>query len=94
MIAALAGLVRRSGRSPYRQGGPPVTVMAHALNAVLGGPAIDLQGSAMPRRWAGPAGATAQLGPRHVKRALYLVVMAHLLLALGLGVAILWINLR
>lgn len=94
MVPALAGLLRRSGKSPYAQGGPPVTALAYALDVGLGGPAVDRQGSAMPRAWAGPRTATARLDPRHVRRALYLIVMAHLLLGLGLGIVILWINLR
>ena len=94
LTPALSGFLRRKGKAPYAQGGPPLTALAGALNVTLGGPAVDRGGSAWQRAWAGPPGATAQLGAWHIKRAVYLIVMAHLLLAMGLGVAILWINLR
>ena len=54
-------------------------------------PAVDLDGSALQRQWAGPAGATAQLGGNHLGRALYIVIVAHLLFALMLGIVMLCI---
>ncbi len=68
------------GKAAYFEGGLPVSVMAYALNVSLGGATQDLDGSAIRRAWAGPAGATAQLGPKHLHRGLYLVIIAHILL--------------
>ncbi len=84
-----AGILGRAGNVRYEEGGLPVTAMAHALHVGLGGPAIDLEGSALQRQWAGPENATAQLDGAHLKRALYIIVVAHLLLALTLGVILL-----
>ncbi len=72
------------GKADYAEGGLPVTVMAYALNVSLGGATQDIDGAAIRRRWAGPEGATAQLGPKHLHRALYLIVMAHILLIAAL----------
>ncbi len=85
MTRAFGGLIGGKGRAPYEEGGKPVTAMAYALGVGLGGPAVDLEGSALQRRWAGPEHATARLEPGHLRRALYISVMAHLLLAAGLG---------
>lgn len=74
----------RKGRAPYPEGGAVVTAMAYALSVSLGGPTQDLDGSAIKRAWAGPSGATAQLEARHLYRALYILVMAHLLLLAAL----------
>lgn len=68
------------GKAAYFEGGLPVSVMAYALNVSLGGATQDLDGSAIKRAWAGPAGATAQLGAKHLHRGLYLVLIAHILL--------------
>jgi adenosylcobinamide-phosphate synthase len=79
------GILRMKGKAPYEEGGLPVTAMAAALHVGLGGPAVDLDGSAMQRSWAGPENATAQLGGSHLMRALYITIVAHLLFALLLG---------
>jgi adenosylcobinamide-phosphate synthase len=84
MFRALGGLLRGKG-APYAEGGLPLTAMAYALNVSLGGPAVDLDSSTLKRRWVGPPNATAKLEPHHLRRALYISIMAHLLLALGLG---------
>jgi len=78
------------GVAPYEQGGAPVTAMAWALKVSLGGATQDLDGSAIKRGWAGPDGATAKLEAHHLKRGLYIVVMAHLLLlaALLMGIVL------
>ncbi len=85
MTRAFAGLVRQSGHAAYAEGGLPVTAMANALNVSLGGPTVDLRGSAIQRGWVGPKGATAQLGAGHLRRALYITIMAHLLFLAGMG---------
>lgn len=78
------------GRARYAEGWAPVSSLAWALNVSLGGPGVDLQGSAMKCAWAGPSGATAQLDYRHLKRAGYIVMMAHVLFVTGLLGLYLW----
>ncbi len=72
------------GRAHYAEGGAPVTTMAWSLKVSLGGATQDIDGSAIKRGWAGPSGATAQLEAKHLHRALYILVMAHLLLVAAL----------
>jgi len=89
MTRAVFGLMSlQKGRAKYAEGGAVVTAMAYALNVSLGGPTQDLDGSAIQRGWAGPSGATAQLEAKHLHRALYILVMAHLLLLAALLVGI------
>lgn len=85
MTRAFTGLIRKGGHATYAEGGLPVTAMANSLNVSLGGPTVDLRGSAIKRGWVGPKGATAQLGAGHLRRALYIAIMAHLLLLAGMG---------
>lgn len=89
MARAFAGLLK-AGRAPYAEGGLPVTAMAYSLGVSLGGPAVDLDGSTMKRAWVGPDGATAQLDAGHLRRALYICLMAYLLLIASLCGAMLW----
>lgn len=85
MTRSIVGLLRPGpGQASYYEGGAPVTAMAYALKVSLGGATQDIDGSAIKRGWAGPEGATAQLGAKHLHRALYILVMAHLLLAAAL----------
>lgn len=86
----LTGLFRAEGHAPYLQGGAPVTAMAYALKVGLGGPITDIDGSAIRRVWAGPEGATAKLNPGHLRRALYITLMAHLLLLTLMGASLLF----
>lgn len=80
MSDALAAFKAREGTAPYEEGGWAVAAMAFALNVSLGGATKDLDGSAIKRRWAGPKGATAQLGASHLSRGIYISMMAHILL--------------
>lgn len=89
MVRAFAGLLK-AGRAPYAEGGLPVTAMAYSLGVSLGGPAVDLDGSTMKRAWVGPDGATAQLDAGHLRRALYICLIAYLLLIASLCGAMLW----
>lgn len=89
MTRALKGLTRKDG-APYEEGGLPVTAMAYALDVSLGGPVTDLDGSALARKWVGPSGATARLEAGHLRRALYISMMAHLLLIASLLGAMVW----
>lgn len=89
MTRSFIGLFHfNEGRAHYPEGGAPVTAMAWALKVSLGGATQDIDGSAIKRGWAGPSGATAQLNAKHLHRALYILVMAHLLLIASLLVAI------
>jgi adenosylcobinamide-phosphate synthase len=92
MTRAFAGLARRKGHAPYAQGGLPVTAMSSALKVSLGGPTVDLEGSAIKRAWAGPEDATAQLEPGHLRRAIYISLMAHLLFLAGMGACMLYLD--
>lgn len=92
-----AGLTRgvlsffgHKSRARYGQGGPPLSALAWSLNLMLGGPSQDLSGSALQGGWVGPDKATAKNDHTHLKRAIYISLMAHLLFAAGLGGAYLW----
>ena len=85
MTRAFVGLFRKKGRAPYFEGGMPVTAMASSLNVALGGPTVDLDGRTIARAWVGPSRATAKLDSSHLRRALYISVMAHLLFLAVLG---------
>lgn len=89
MTRSFIGLLHfTKGRSHYAQGGAAVTAMAWSLKVSLGGATQDIDGSAIKRDWAGPDGATAQLDAKHLHRALYILVMAHLLFVAALLVSI------
>lgn len=91
MTRALAVLGRKGkGRATYDQGGWPLTALAFALNVSLGGPTADLDGSSIRRDWIGPENATAQLENDHLRRALYMTVIAHMLFLASLMGAIFW----
>lgn len=90
MTRALIGLIRVKDRTPYAEGGLPVTAMANSLKVGLGGPTTDLDGSAITRGWAGPEGATAKLEPGHLRRAIYISLMAHLLFLAAMGASLLY----
>lgn len=78
------------GRAPYDQGGWPVTALAYALDVSLGGPATDIEGASLRRAWVGPENATAQLENGHLRRALYISLIAHMLLLATLLGAVFW----
>ncbi|MCB9988975.1 MAG: cobalamin biosynthesis protein [Rhodospirillales bacterium] len=79
MSRALLALLHGKAKAPYAEGGLPVTAMAYALNVSLGGAVQDIDGHKIKRTWVGPEGATAQLEKGHLRRALYLSLMAHVL---------------
>lgn len=79
-----------SSRTYYAQGGLPLTAMAWTLNVTLGGPVQDLNGSALKNAWTGPKNATAKNNHKHLRRALYINVVAHLLFVVALLGAYLW----
>lgn len=86
----LAAWFGHKSRSPYEQGGAPVSALAWALNVSLGGAVQDLSGSALKGEWVGPKGATARLNHKHLRRALYINVMAHILFIAALLGAYMW----
>lgn len=84
MARAVAGVMKSgNGKAPYEQGGLPVTAMAYALKINLGGPAVDLDGRSIKRAWVGPPDSTAKLENGHLRRAIYISLMAHLLFIAG-----------
>lgn len=90
MTRAFVALMKPDGRTPYAEGGLPMTAMANALHVGLNGPCTDIDGSALKRAWAGPDKATAMLDSGHLRRGLYISLMAHLLFLAGLGSALLF----
>ena len=89
---SIASWVGVKNRAPYEQGGFPLSALAWALKVSLGGASQDLTGSAIKGVWVGPEGTTAQLGHKHLRRALYMSVIAHFLFITTLGGAYLWAN--
>lgn len=80
MTRALGGV----RAAPYDEGGWPVSAAAYGMDVTLGGATRDLDGTPIHRAWVGPKGASAQLSAPHINRALYLAVLAHILLLAGL----------
>lgn len=81
----IASLLGFRSRAPYEQGGVPLSALAWSLNVSLGGASQDLSGSAIKGEWVGPEGATAQNSHKHLRRAIYINIMAHLLFLAALG---------
>ncbi len=76
----------RKNRAPYEEGGWPLSALAWSLSVSLGGAVQEITGSAIQGVWVGPENATARIGHRHLRRGLYISVIAHLLFfALLLG---------
>lgn len=86
----LVALLHGKNRAPYEEGGAPLTAMAYALNVSLGGAVQDIDGNPLKRAWVGPEKATAQLGEGHLRRSLYLSLMAHVLLMASLLGGAIW----
>lgn len=91
LFTPTAGLVRgmrawfgHGSRAAYATGGAPLSALAWSLNVNLGGAQQDLSGSAIKSAWVGPPGATARNDHRHLRRAMYIMAVAHLLLAAAL----------
>ena len=86
-IAAWFG---HKNRAPYAQGGAPVSALSWALNVSVGGAVQDLSGTALKGEWVGPEGATAKLDHKHLRRAIYINVMAHILFVAVLLATYMW----
>jgi adenosylcobinamide-phosphate synthase len=79
-------------RAPYAQGGAPLSALAWTLNLSLGGASQETGGSAIRGVWVGPPGASAQNDYRHLRRALYISVTAHIILLAGLSAAYMFLG--
>lgn len=79
LTRAVMGVFTTSGRAPYAEGGLPLTVLAHALGVSLGGPVEDSDGSVLKRAWVGAGGSSAKVEIQHLRVAIYLSIMAHIL---------------
>ncbi len=90
MRDAIPAWIMAKNKAPYDQGGAPMTAMAYALNLSIGGPKQDLGGSAIKNVWVGPDKASAKTDHKHLRRAIYINVMAHLLFVASLCGAYLW----
>lgn len=90
MTRALIGQLFGKEKAKYEEGGLPVTAMAFSLGVTLGGPAVDLDGISLKKAWVGPKGASARLEEGHLRRALYIGAMAHLLFMASLAGGLFW----
>jgi adenosylcobinamide-phosphate synthase len=86
----IAAWLGHKNRSPYEQGGFPLSALAWSLNVSLGGASQDISGSAIKGEWVGPDGATAQVGHKHLRRGIYINVIAHILFIASLLGAYMW----
>lgn len=93
MSRALKGWNAHKNSASYSFGGLPLNIVAWALDISIGGPVTDLDGNKIKGGWVGPEKASAQLTSGHLKRAVYLVmVAATLYLAIILGLMIIYGN--
>ena len=90
VVKGFAAWMGHKNRAPYEQGGFPVSALAWGLNVSLGGAVQDLSGNALKGEWVGPEGATAQLDHKHLRRAIYINVIAHILFVASLLGAYMW----
>ena len=73
------------GSAENAKAGMVIRALSFAVNKTLGGPQTDLRGHAVGYPWVGPEKATAQLTTEDLKRALYTIIIAHLVFALMLS---------
>ncbi len=71
-------------KSPYYEGGMPVSIFAGALGITLGGASKDIDGSSIQRKWVGNENLTAKISPEHIKRAIYMIVISFLVFVTSL----------
>ncbi len=86
----VASWLGHKNRAKYEQGGFPLSALAWSLNISLGGASQDITGSAIKSEWTGPEGASARIDHSHLRRALYISLMAHLLFLATLLGAYIW----
>ncbi len=70
--------------APYEQGGIVLSAMALPLEVGLGGPICDISGVSLKNNWVGSKDSSAQIGRNHLKRAIFMNVIALLLFVLAL----------
>ena len=58
--------------------------VAAAVGIILGGPVYDVTGCSLKKVWIGPDGASAKVESYHLKRGLFMSLVAHLLYVLGM----------
>lgn len=85
LTRSLGGWKEQRRTAAYEEGGRPVTILGYALNISIGGPVRDLYGSSLQNSWAGPEKASAKTTHDHLRRGLYMVVIAHIYLLAMLG---------
>lgn len=68
----------------YDEDGIAVSALAWPLEVSLGGAVQDISGSALQKSWIGAEGSTAKISHKHLKRAIFLNVIAHFLFILAL----------
>lgn len=90
IVKGVTAWLGHKDRAPYEQGGAPLSALAWALNVSLGGAAQDLSGNALKGAWVGPKTATAQINHKHLRRAIYLNVIAHILFVAALLGTYMW----
>lgn len=81
LTRSFVGMFTRAGRAPYAEGGLPLTTLAWGLGVSLGGPVEDIDGSVLKRAWVGAPSSTARLERHHLRMAIYLNIMAFILVA-------------
>jgi len=86
----IAAWLGHKNRASYEQGGFALSAMAWSLNVSLGGPAKDLKGDAIKNAWVGPQSATAKNNHKHLRRAIYINVIAHILFVVTLLSLYVW----
>ncbi|MGB0718910.1 MAG: cobalamin biosynthesis protein [Bdellovibrionales bacterium] len=74
----LTAWLGHKNRASYAQGGFALSAMAWSLNLSLGGPSQDLNGDAIKAPWVGPDKATAKNDHKHLRRAIIINVLAHI----------------
>ena len=89
-VKAITAWLGAKNRSPYGQGGLPLSALAWGLNVSLGGASQDINGSAIKAVWTGPDGASAQLDHKHLQRTIFINVIAHILFLAALAGAYIW----
>ncbi len=92
MTRAMIGLFSFKNGAPYNEGGLVVTALAWALNVSLGGPVVDRDGSTLKKSWVGSKNASAKVDKSHLKQAIYMSIMAHVLLLSLLVAALLLVK--
>ncbi len=90
MIGVMGSLFKAPQSSFYNHGGLPVIAMAWSLGLSLGGPYQDVNGDAIKAPWVGPKNATSKNDYQHLRRALYIYGVAHILWIMSLLGAYLW----